>query len=215
MIRISYLIDKFKGKYRILSEIDQSTNDFTRKLNGSYEDIDCYIACQNNIRVYYYGNKTLMVYIPSVGRGNNIIKAIQEINSELIFDIVRTDAEVEFKFLYSNSDTIIPLLKPKTNGAGISPFSSRNLYKSDYKIPDEELSAYKSIIANVPSERVLSITHITTSFLKSLVSRKRTWEDVRKDMKLKGLKGKEYIHSVGRGDEYLKFLKEKLDDEKN
>ena len=62
----------------------------------------------------------LQAYIPSIGRGNNIIKAINEIDPSMIFNIRKTDAEVTFEFKFVDSDKIIPLLKPRTSGAGIS-----------------------------------------------------------------------------------------------
>lgn len=94
----------------------------------------------------------MQAYIPSIGRGNNIIKAIYEIDPSIIFDIEKTDAEILFKFKYVNSDKIIPLLKPKTSGAGISPFSSKNLPKNDYKIPNEDLNQYKELVSKIPQE---------------------------------------------------------------
>lgn len=77
---ISYLIEKFKGIYRIKAPIDINTNDFPRKINGQYEDIDLYIDCQFGNKVFYQGNSTLLAYIPSIGRGRNIIQKIQETN---------------------------------------------------------------------------------------------------------------------------------------
>ena len=35
-------------------------------------------------------------------------------------------------------------------------------------------------------------------------------ENIKADMKLKGLKGKEYIYSIGEWDKYIKFLKENM-----
>lgn len=136
---------------------------------------------------------------------------INQIDPEIIFDVEETDAEVLFKFNYKESNTVIPILNPKTNGANISPFSSRNLPKNKtYLIPDEDLIAYKNITSKIPKEHVLDITHTTNSFLKSLVTRKNKWDDMKADMKLKGLKGKEYIHSIGKWDKYIKYLKENL-----
>ena len=208
MIIISYLIDKFKGTYRIKVPYNQQTNDFSRKLNGTLEDIDCYIDCQYGNKIFHYGRDILQVYIPSLIRGHNIVKML---NSNIIFDIEETDSEILFKFKYVDSDKIIPLLKPKTSGSNISPFSSKNLPKNkDFKIPDEELSLYKEIVAKIPSEHILTLTHSTNSFIKSLVIKKNPIENIKADMKLKGLKGKEYIYSIGKWDEYIKFLKENL-----
>lgn len=150
----------------------------------------------------------MQAYIPSIGRGNNIIKAIYEIDPSIIFDIEKTDAEILFKFKYVNSDKIIPLLKPKTSGAGISPFSSKNLPKNDYKIPNEDLNQYKELVSKIPQECILTLTHSTNSFIKSLATKKNSIENIKADMKLKGLKGKEYIHSIGKWTEYISYLKE-------
>ena len=125
--------------------------------------------------------------------------------------IEETDAEILFKFKYSNSDKIIPLLKPKTNGASISPFSSKNLPRNKgYKIPDEELQSYKNILANIPKNERLSIGIITNNFIKTLATKRNPMENIKADMKLKGLKGKEYIHSIGQWEKYMKYLKENV-----
>ena len=119
--------------------------------------------------------------------------------------------QIIFKFNSKYDEKIIPLLKPKTSGASISPFSSKNLPRNnDYKIPYVELSQYKNIVAKIPPERILTITHTTNNFLNSLVSKKNTLENIKADMVLKGLKGKEYIHSIGKWDEYIEYLKTNL-----
>lgn len=43
MINIAYLYDKFKGIYRLKVPVDSHTNDYCRKLNGTYEDVDMHI----------------------------------------------------------------------------------------------------------------------------------------------------------------------------
>lgn len=162
--------------------------------------------------MFYYGSSILQAYIPSLIRGHNVIKAINEFQQEgIIFDIEETDSEILFKFHYKNSDKIIPLLKPRTSGSNISPFSSKNLPRNkDYKIPDEQFSIYKEIAAKIPQERILTLTHSTNNYLKSLATKKNTWDNIRADMKLKGLKGKEYIHSIGKWDEYIKYLQKEI-----
>lgn len=208
---MSYLIDKFKGIYRIKAPIDKFTNDFPRKPNGQYEDIDLYIDCSLGNKIFHDSGSILLAYIPSLQRGHNIIKAIQQTDPSIIFDIEETDSEILFKFKYPNSDQIIPLLKPKTNGANISPFSTRNLPKNkDYKIPDEELYIYKAIVQNIPKNRMIGITHSTEMYIKSLVTKRKPIENIKLDMRQKGLKPKEYIHSIGKWNEYIKYLKENL-----
>ncbi len=207
---ISYLIDKFKGKYRIKAPINSVTNDFDRKLNGTYEDVDLYIDCMNDIKVFYYGSGILEVYIPSLQKGHNIIKKINSINKNMIFSIIETDKEIMFKFKYANSKEIIPLLKPRISGANISPYSTKNLPKKQYFIPKEELCKYDKIIAIIPKKDILTITHMTNKFIKSLTTKKYTMEDIKADMKFKCLKGKEYIYAIGKWEDYIKFLQDNI-----
>ena len=196
--------------------INRATNNFSRKLNGNLEDIDVYIDCYHGNKVFHYGHSILQAYIPSLIRGHNIIKSIHEnFGQDIIFDIEETDSEVLFKFDAKYDSEIIPLLKPKTSGAGISPFSSKNLPKTIYKIPDEDFVKYKNIVAKIPKERILDITHMTNRFLKSLATKRNTWENIKADMSMKGLKGKEYIHSIDKWEDYITYLQKGLEDGKN
>lgn len=190
---------------------DLTTNDFPRKLNGTLEDVDVYIDCQYGNKIFHFGRDILQAYIPSLGRGHNVLKAIQQTNPSTIFDIEETDSEVLFKFKYVNSDEIIPLLKPKTSGAGISPFSSKNLPKCTYIIPDEDLDMYKQIVAKIPQERILTLTHSTNNFIKLLATKKNPIENIKADMKKKCLKAKEYIHSIGKWNEYINYLNKEIE----
>ena len=204
---MNYLIKKYKGVYRLHTPIDQRKNVFPREIDNKYAENDCFIDCQFGNKVFHYGRDILQAYIPSLQRGHNIVKMI---DPNIIFDTEETDSEVLFKFKYVNSDKIIPLLKPKTSGAGISPFSSKNLPKTVYKIPDEDFIKYKNIVSKIPQNEILRITHTSNDYLKSLVTKKNTWENIQADMRLKGLKLKEYLHSIGKWDEYIKYLEENL-----
>lgn len=74
---MNYYLSKYVGTYRIKAEINQSVNDFCRDKNGNLDnEQDIYIKCAKRVRVYYYGNSILEVYIPSIGTGRNIIKEI-------------------------------------------------------------------------------------------------------------------------------------------
>lgn len=192
--------------------------------------LECYIPSviygNNIIKEIYY--KCINPDNVQIKESNIIVKNIEMtrinysiINEEIfrsdvnrnsnIFDIQYTDKEVLFKFSYKNADKIIPFLKPKTLGASISPFSTKNLPKNrSYKIPDEQLEQYKNIVAKIPKECVLSITHTTNKFLKQLVNKKNAWEDIKADMLKSGLKGKEYIHSIGKWKEYIQYLEDNL-----
>lgn len=204
----NYLLSHYKGKYRIKCEYDKITNQFSRKLDGTFEDIDCYIDCYNNIRIFYYGKSILEAYVPSIIRGHHIVHDIQkEFGMDFIFNIVETDSEVLFHFKAKDMGKLEAYLKSKTNGSTISPFSSKNLPKNkEYKIPGDELTLYKKIIEKIGRNRVIELTHMTNSFLKMLVSKNNTWKKIKADMALKGLSGKNYIHSIGEWDKYIKYL---------
>ena len=79
-----------------------------------------------------------------------------------------------------------------------------------YIIPDEDLLRYKDLMKNLGQKKVLSFGLYTNNFIKSLVSKNNTLENIKADMKLKGLKGKEYIHSIGKWNEYIEYLKTNL-----
>ena len=162
--------------------------------------------------IFYVSRNTLQAYIPSLGRGHNIIKYINEnIGQDIIYDIEETDSEVLFKFNTKYDDQIIPLLKPRTNGASISPFSSKNLPRDkNYKIPDEVLKEYKNITSNLPTNKLILVGKYTNNFIKSLATKKNTYDDIKNDMALKGLKGKEYIHSIGLWDKYIDYLRKEF-----
>lgn len=209
----------YKGVYRLKTPIDLDTKNFPREYTGQFADNDIYIDCQHNIQISSWGRGILEAYVPSLIRGHNIVKAIKsEFGEDIIFDIKDTDSEVIFKFKANYMIDLEKYLKPKTSGANISPFSTRNLAKNKtYKIPDEELNQYKQIIAKIPKEHILSLTHTTNNYLKTLVSKKNTWEDIKADMVLKGLKGKEYIHSLDKWNDYIKYLNDnsKFEEVKN
>jgi len=207
----NYLL-KYKGKYRILPTLDLSTNDFPRELNGALCDTDIYITCQYGNKIFNYGNGTLIAYIPSKGRGRNIIKILTEKNVAYT-NLVETDEEIEFRFKAKDIDTIAELLKAKTSGAGISPFSTKNLPKrKDVEIPTEEIARYKEISGQVAKEDLLVISRITNSFLTDVIEKDMKRRDksfeITKDIRKKCLarQVKEYIYLEGYWDRFLEYF---------
>lgn len=140
----NYLM-KYKGIYRILPELDQETHDFIRDENEAIEDADIYIACQYGNRITTYGHLDgkkavwLSAYIPSIGRGRNIVKALKEqgVNIE---QYEETDEEIQFIFLPKDIEVVAKIMKAKTSGASISPFSTKNLPKAkNVSLPTDEI----------------------------------------------------------------------------
>lgn len=245
---MAFMMDKFKGKYRLLTPIDSFTNNFPRDLNGNYSDHDIYISCSNGIQIVYFGKGWLESYIPSLGRGRNIIKAIysdfvkpieeseymevierkkdgeitttnsfnyealyqdKELN-KLIHTIIETDEEVTFRFKWDLMEKFETYFKPKTSAASRSPFSSKNLPRCEYEIPEEDMNKYKEVASKLPKEDVLKLGHWSNDYIKTLATKKHKLEDIKAEMKQKCLNVKAYIHYIGRWDDYLKFIEKKI-----
>lgn len=223
---------RYKGTYRVKAHVDESTNDFPRDTDGKLDTDDLYIKCANGSQIYHYGHAILVAYVPSIGRGHNILRALgeeligvkaenkipyDELYSKLlkegtIREIRETDEEIEFKFHSKNIELIAKYLKPQTSGSSISPFSTKNLPKSDYTIPVEDLEEYREITVDISKDDILIISQITRSFLTVQLPKNKAYKskDIKADMKLKKLKGKEYIHSIGMWSEYLNYLKKEI-----
>lgn len=128
---MSYLTQHFKGKYRIVPELSPETHDVPREEDGtvdkSYDDL--YIKCQFGNKIYYYGRGTFVAYIPSIIRGKNILKKMDETNTPYS-DPHIYNSEVEFKFKTADMDAVANLLKASSFGADITPYSLKNFPKS-------------------------------------------------------------------------------------
>jgi hypothetical protein len=142
------------------------------------------------------------------------IDAIQKelINKEILVKIEEYDEEAEFYFKTSMMDYIATMVKAKTAGANISPFSTKNLPNNDkkYDIPLEDLASYKKIISVLERNEVLVIAKTNEQFDDVIRSKKGNKYNVNAERKLSCYKGKEFIHSIGLWDEYLKFLEQNI-----
>lgn len=218
---------KYKSKYRLLCELDQNTFDFPRNDDYSIEDIDVYISCQHGNKIFTYGhinNKRpvwLWAYVPSLIRGHNIVKALKEKGIEYI-DYMENDEEVEFKFKATDIEIVAELMKAKTAGASISPFSSRNLPKTLVEIPTDKIALYKEITSVIPKGDLLLISRLTNDFLENILSKSLGKKgknksnvsfDYKADMKKLKLarQVKEYIYVKNMFNEYLNYLKKEIE----
>lgn len=211
-----YLVNHYKSIYRIMPVIDKSTNDFARDYTGKIDKDNVYIACYYDIKIWHYGGSKLIAYIPSLQRGHNIIKSLKKAGVN-VFDCDDSDEEVIFKFDASDIETVTSFIKPKTSGAGISPFSSKNLPKANVNIPEDKLAKYKSLISKL--DNPLAIRGFNTSFLDNVLAKKlrpkgkRKPFDYKSDMMAMKLSHdvKGYIWSKGLFEDYLEFLEKEID----
>ena len=221
---MAHYLMKYKGTYRILPELDKETHDFPRNALGEIEETydDIYIACHHGSKIFCYGKDgtriALMAYIPSLIIGRRVKKAMDEQNITYT-NYMETDEEITFRFKPTNIEPIAELMRAKTSGANISPFSVKNLGKrNDIIIPVEQIAKYKEIINLVDKNDLFIISKITQQFLsavvqkslrKSLKNRKFNVEqDMRKLMLAR--QTKEYIYYKNFWDEYIIYLKKEI-----
>ena len=121
-----------------------------------------------------------------------------------------------FKFKAKDIHYIAELMKAKTAGANISPLSSKNLPKSTIEIPSEENAKYKEIISSVNEVDTLIIYHFTNDFCSKILTKTLRKNDksydFKKDIRQKKMSRniKTYIWSMGFWDEYLAYLRKKI-----
>ena len=199
----NYLM-RYKGQYRLMSAIDLATNDFPRNESGNIDTDDVYIACKNGCQIYHYGSDILVAYIPSKRRGLNVLKQI-EVGSlgDHVIDVKQTDQEVLFRFKAKFLDEFAPLLNPLATALDRSPFSVKNLPKSGYRIPEEDLLKYKEAISGTDSSSIGVIRTLTYDFLTKTFGRSF---DYKAEMKKLMMKPKEYIHYKGKWDAFVQYL---------
>jgi hypothetical protein len=220
-----YLFSKFKGVYRVLPELCLDTHDVPRDENGAIdEDAETYISCQYGNKISYWGLNSsrrgvLIAYIPSLQRGRNIKKELKKQKIE-IFNYDESAEEVMFHFLASDIEPVATLLKARTSGSNISPFSPKNLPKNkDVEIPKEKMDEYKAISSKIQKGDLLLIKKANASFLTDILEKdikKRTknkefdWKVDARKLKL-SRQVKEYIYVRGYWDMYIEYLGKEVD----
>ncbi len=216
----NYLTTHYKGKYRVKAHYDLSTNDFVRDADGELDESfgDFYLSGRAGIEIKHCVGSELACYIPKLQLGNNILKSyynkmigerkdksIEIIVTELMenryingCDILST--EIFFTFDAKHLDDLAPIVKLKTSGATISPFSVRNLPRKPYTIPKRDMDKYKKARGELTG---LQISRLQDAFI-----RERCDKDFKSKMKKEMLKANQYIHKIGLWDDYCEWIKE-------
>lgn len=212
---------RYKGKYRVLCELDMETNDFPRNSDGKIDnDVGLYIPCKYNGKIYAYGREgkymQLCAYIPSRTRGRNIKKQMDK-DKIPYHHYDETDEEVSFLFPSTEIDIVAKLVGAKVSGANISPFSTRNLSKNkDIKIPEEDMGKYKNIVKTINKNNMYQIRIVTNNFLNNVLQRKERkkdknfdWKADSKRMKL-SRQLKEYIYMKGYWNNFISYFQKNI-----
>ena len=212
---------RYKGKYRVLCELDMDTNDFPRNSDGKIDDdVGLYIPCKYNGKIYAYGREgkymQLSAYIPSRTRGRNIRKQMDK-DKVPYHHYDETDEEVTFRFSSTEIDTVAKLVGAKVSGANIGPFSSRNLnQRKDVKIPEEDIKQYKNIVDTIDKNNMYKIRIVINNFLNNVLQRKEkkndksfNWKTDSKRMCL-SRQLKEYIYAKGYWNNFISYFKKNI-----
>lgn len=214
-----YIASHYKGEYRCLAEIDEEKNDYPRDTNGNIDQsTGVYIKCANDCKIYAYGTNghremQLGAYIPSLGRGRNIKKELAKMGVPLD-NYDESSCEVTFTFSSSDVSTVADVMKARTSGANISPFSTKNLKKKKIDIPEDFVNQYKNTISKLAKDDILLIRKFNKSFLDDILAKKLREKGKRKpfdyasDMRQMGLARdiKGYIYTKGLYEDYIRYL---------
>ena len=210
--------DLFK-KYKVLPEFDVRTHDVPRdkagNINPTFDDL--YIPCSGGAKIYHYGQREMVAYIPSVKRGNKLLRQLKGI----AYNIEITDAEVLFRFKIDHLDRVADALKARQNrisrvdGEYIvhSPFASINLPRAEIPhIAPEKMQEYKAILKQIGDGDYLIIGKLTRRYMTEIMAKKLNVDDINAEMKRQKLSRyrKEFIYANGCWDDYLEFLKKEI-----
>lgn len=237
---MSGYLRKYVGKYRVIANYNEDTMDFPRDVDGKIDSSfdDLYIPCKNKIQIRHGVGNVLSCYIPSKQRAMDILRTIYKdmtdkeppketsqttryldnlcealVNENVLVSAEILDSEGYFEFKAANIEYIANLVGAKTKGADTSPFSTKNLPKAPYKIPEKDLVKYKEVTNLLPKTTIgdreipngMIIQNISNMFLDNVVS--TTINNPRADRKEKCLNTKEYIHSIGLWNKYIDYMK--------
>lgn len=214
----TYLVNKYKGKYRVKAHYDLQTKDFIRDDEGNLDPDfgDFYLSGRSGIEVKHGTGSELSCYVPKLQLGNNILKAyydsvignrgdksVDRIVRELkdggyVNDVDILSAEIFFTFDANHLDTLAPIIKLKTSGASISPFSTRNLPKAPYTIPKADMDKYKKAKDGLSG---LEIARLNEQFIAENFD-----SDFKTSLRKEMLKPVQYFHKHGAWDRYCEFI---------
>lgn len=228
-----YLYQHYKGKYRVLANYDIDTNDFPRDETGTIDSDfnDFYIPGKKGIEIRHAGYNKLGCYALSTTSmlANNTLKAIYKkefdkeppkkmetlekhlLDADIILDITHYDDGALFIFRAERLDDWADIFKLKTYGASISPLSSKNLPKSAYIIPEEDEAKCKALFTSnmEPMEKARTTTRAIKVIRANFTNKQES------EMKRLCMKPRQYIHYIGKWDEFLKILQEEINNGNN
>lgn len=202
-------LEKFTGTYRVLPDLDLSLDDFPTDENGKLEESfeDLYIPCKRGVIKHTYLGNDILAWCcyDKIVTGKNVIKELKDAYKKT-FDF---DSEIDGNdvFVYFNAkdiDKIAKVVSPRTSGAKIKWNSNKNLPKADYEVPSNDLDELNSLLCNLDKQqKMLFSKDCNNHFIED--------NKLKDEYKNSRMKSKEFIHSKGLWDKYLKYVKKELE----
>ena len=80
------------------------------------------------------------------------------------------------------------------------------------RFPESDLDQYKQIVKEIPKDKFLLISRATSNYIFEKMQKMKQYksEPIKKLMRKKMLKGKEFIHSEGLWNDFLKYLSKEM-----
>lgn len=145
------------------------------------------------------------------------------VEMQILLEIDVLDVEVYFTFKTSQIDYIAKLVGARTSGASISPLSVKNLPKNHYEIPEGDSKQYSELIKLLPKRTMerqgkdgktlkveipdgVIVNNIMKGFEAVIKKNKGKGYDLNAEQRKVGLKGREFIHSIGMWNEFIKYV---------
>ena len=225
-----YLL-KYVGKYRVLTELTTDTHDFVRnsrgEINSDYDEL--YIECNRNAKIKHsYRENTLGYWTDKISIFKSTKKKFDENNVKYSLE----DAGDEYIIYFNDSDMskVAKLVGAKTTGKKISPYDNKNIpdriIKTDvvehsepiiistYQIPAEDMKLFYSAVAPLTgrSEKLQLSKETLKEFDSVIKSLKGENFNPETERIKNNIKSREYIHSIGLWEEYIKFVKSKVEE---
>lgn len=205
-------LEKYIGTYRVLAPVDQETNDFPRDEQGNIEESfdDLYIDCAKGLIKHSYDPYYLVWYSDRLSLGRNVKKEFESHHID-IHDYEETDSEVLIYFDAKLLDKVAKIVKPKTQGKKISPYSDRGRQeKTTYYVPDKDAQKYSEVTKDLDrSQKLVFGRKIIKDFDDVIISKKGKKFNLKKDRDDSGLPNREYIHYIGMWDDFVDFARKK------
>lgn len=212
-------LEKFTGQYRVLPEfVDDLPRNEEGEIDESFEDL--YIPCRKGVIKHTYKGPDILAlcFYDKAVAAKNTYKEIKDKYPDLDIelDLMKLDTygkkPKEFMssdgYIYFNANDIkkiATIVKPKTSGASIRWDDPKNLPKVEYVIPGNDIKMYADIINSMDRATKMRFGKtVNNKFLESITKKNF---DAKKELKLSRLGPKEYFHSIGKWDAFIKLAK--------